>query len=78
MFDTVLAADRIEEHLNGWMIEPNGKYLAVISQNLLRHNISGDRIPQALTHHASALSGRRQPSTYAHPGMIINTGEFLS
>ncbi|AIC72429.1 hypothetical protein J108_08165 [Mycobacteroides abscessus subsp. bolletii CRM-0020] len=63
--------------LDRWMIEPAGEHLAVIGQNLLRHNISGDCIDQPVTDRPSALWGH-QPGQHPHPGMIINTGEHRS
>ncbi|SLB43281.1 Uncharacterised protein [Mycobacteroides abscessus subsp. massiliense] len=77
VLDPLLTADRIEEHLHRRMVEPPGEHPAVISQNLLRHTISGDCIDQPVTDRPSAFSGH-QPGTHAHPGMIINSRERLS
>jgi hypothetical protein len=34
VLDAVLAADRIEQHLRWWMVEPAGEHLAVSGQDL--------------------------------------------
>ena len=48
MLDTVLAADRIKEHLHRRMMEPAREHLAVVGQDLLWRPIGGQGVAQSV------------------------------
>lgn len=50
MLNTVLAADRVKEHLDRRMVEPTGEHPAVVGQDLTRRTERLQRATQPVTH----------------------------